>query len=198
MSYLPSHRREVAAIVIGASAGGIDALLRLLPALPATLSAPVYIVVHLPAEGTSVLADIFAPKCALPVREAEDNEPVMPGTVYFAPADYHLLVESGPRLALSVDAPVQYSRPAIDLLFESAADLYGATLLSLLLSGANADGTDGVASVHRAGGMTVLQDPLDAQAPYMTQNAFDRVKVDAVLGLAEIAGLLASLTESAS
>lgn len=198
MSYLASHGREVSAIVVGTSAGGIDALMRILPALPETLSAPVYIVVHLPAKGTSVLASIFGPRCARPVREAEDNEPVIPGTVYFAPADYHLLVEAGPRLALSVDAPVQYSRPAIDLLFDSAADVYGSRLLGLLMSGANADGTEGIAAIHRAGGLTVLQDPKDAQAPYMTQSAMDSVEVSAVLDLTEIAKLLSTLSEAST
>ncbi|MGH8143406.1 MAG: chemotaxis protein CheB, partial [Steroidobacteraceae bacterium] len=116
--------RRVDAIVIGASAGGVEALSVLLPQLPAHLQASVYIVLHLPREPVSMLATIFAPRCPLSVREAQDKEAPQPGTVYFAPPDYHLLLEHGPYLALSVEAPVHFSRPSIDVLFESAAEVY--------------------------------------------------------------------------
>jgi two-component system chemotaxis response regulator CheB len=136
-----SLRDRIDAIVIGASAGGVDALSVLLPALPGDLRAPVFIVVHLPRERPSLLAQIFAPKCALQVREAEDKMRVEPGTVYFAPPDYHLLVDKGPQLALSIDELVHYSRPSIDVLFESAVDLYAKRLMGIILTGANQDGT---------------------------------------------------------
>ena len=178
------------AIVIGTSAGGVEALSVLLPALPAGLRAAVFIVLHLPRERPSLLVDIFAPKCALPVREAEDKEPVERGTVYFAPPDYHLLVDEGPRLALSADEPVNYSRPSIDVLFESAADVYGKRLLGIILTGANEDGAPGLEAVRRAGGATIVQEPRSAQVPMMAESALKRGPVDLVLSLEQIADLL--------
>lgn len=140
-----------ALLVIGASAGGVAALQAVLGALPAGLSAPVLAVLHLPRDRTSRIAEVLAPYCALPVREAEDKQPLQPGTVTFAPPDYHLLVEDTGSLALSVDAPVLFSRPAIDPLFESAAAVFGRQLLALLLTGASSDGSEGVAAVRAAG-----------------------------------------------
>jgi two-component system chemotaxis response regulator CheB len=184
---------DVEGIVIGASAGGVEALSVLLPALPATLKAALFVVVHLPRERPSLLASIFKDRCALAVREAEDKEPVVPGTVYFAPPDYHLLIDAGPRLALSADDFVNYSRPSIDVLFESAADIYGERLLGMVLTGGNSDGSAGLAAVQAAGGMTVVQDPKEAKAPLMVTSALERVRADHVLPLADIAALLRSL-----
>ena len=150
---------RIDAVVIGASAGGIEALTVLLPALSPGLRPPVFIVIHLPRDRPSVLVDIFARKCAVPVREAEDKETVAPGTVYFAPNDYHLLVDPGPQLALSADDPVHHSRPSVDVLFESAVDIYKDRLLGIILTGANEDGAAGLAAVHDAGGVTIVQRP---------------------------------------
>ncbi len=116
---------RIEAVVIGTSAGGVEALSALLPALPAGVCAPVFVVLHLPRERPSLLVDIFGPKCAVPVREAVDKDPIEPGTVYFAPPDYHLLIDDGPTIALSDDEPVHHSRPSVDVLFESAADAFG-------------------------------------------------------------------------
>jgi two-component system chemotaxis response regulator CheB len=193
--------RRIEAIVIGASAGGVEALSVLLPALPAGLRAAVFIVLHLPRERPSLLVEVFAPKCARPVREAQDKEPVEPGTVYFAPPDYHLLVDGhllvddGPQLALSADEPVHFSRPSIDVLFESAAEAYGDRLLGIILTGASADGASGLEAVHRAGGATVVQQPASAQVPLMVESALRRSPVDRVLSLDDIAGLLGALPE---
>src|SRR5215813_2427247 len=137
MRTLEALTGEVDGIVIGASAGGVDALAILLPALPAGLRAATFVVLHLPRERPSLLVDIFAPKCALAVCEAEDKQPVEPGTIYFAPPDYHLLVDRGPRVALSADDLVHFSRPSIDVLFESAAEVYGERLIGIILTGAN-------------------------------------------------------------
>ena len=185
--------RRVEAVVIGASAGGVEALSILLPALPDTLRAAVFVVLHQPRERPSRLATIFQTKCALPVQEALDKEPVEPGTVYLAPPDYHLLLDRGPCLALSADEPVNYSRPAIDVLFESAADLYRERLLGMILTGGNQDGAAGLAAVQRGGGVTVVQEPQSAQVALMPASALQRVVPDHVLPLAEIAGLLRSL-----
>ena len=186
---------RVDALVIGASAGGVEALALLLPALPATLLLPVFIVLHLPRDRPSLLAPLFGPRCAVPIREAEDKEPVVPGTVYFAPPDYHLLLDAGPVLALSIDEPVNYSRPSIDVLFESAADLFGTRLAGMILTGANDDGAAGLAAVRRAGGVAIVQDPDTAFAAAMPAAALQRGAVDFVLPLAGIADLLRTLEQ---
>ena len=188
-----SLKERVDAVVIGTSAGGVEALSVLLPGLPARLRAAVFIVLHLPRERPSLLVDIFQARCALPVREAQDKEPVAAGTVYFAPPDYHLLVDEGPQLGLSADELVHYSRPSIDVLFESAADLYGSRLLGLILTGANDDGAAGRAAVHRAGGVTIVQQPGTAQATLMIESAMKRTPVDLVLTLEQIADLFGTL-----
>lgn len=184
---------RVDAVVIGASAGGIEALTLLLPALPPGMLAPLLIVLHLPRDRPSMLADIFARKCPLPVREAEDKEQIAPGTVYFAPNNYHLLVDSGPQLALSADDPVHHSRPSVDVLFESAAEVYKARLMGIILSGANEDGAAGLAAIHDAGGVTVVQSPETARAPYMALAALKLRPADCVLPLGGIADLLRTL-----
>ena len=140
---------RIEAIAVGTSAGGVEALSILLPALPSNLAAAVFIVVHLPRERPSLLVEIFQPRCGLPVREAEDKGIVEPGTIYFAPPDYHLLIDKGPQLALSADEPVHYCRPSVDVLFESAADVYGERLLGIILTGANEDGASGLAAIRR-------------------------------------------------
>jgi two-component system chemotaxis response regulator CheB len=186
-------RDRIDAVVIGASAGGVEALSEILPALPASLRPALLIVLHLPRERPSLLVEIFENRCALPVREADDKEPVEPGTVYFAPPDYHMLVEKSRQIALSTDEPVHYSRPAIDVLFESAADVYADRLLGIILTGANADGAAGLHAVHRAGGVTVVQRPDSAKVPLMVVSALQRNPADFVLSLAEIAALLKGL-----
>jgi two-component system, chemotaxis family, protein-glutamate methylesterase/glutaminase len=181
--------RDIQAVVIGASAGGVQALTELLPALPAATSAAVFVVLHLPRDRPSMLAEVFAPKCELAVREALDKEPVAPGTVYFAPSNYHLLVDAGPRLALSADDLVHHSRPSIDVLFESAAAIYRDKLLGVILTGANEDGAEGLAAVHDAGGMTVVQEPQTAQASAMVLSAMELRAPDLILPLPGIADL---------
>jgi two-component system chemotaxis response regulator CheB len=124
------------AVVIGASAGALEVLSNLLPALPSDYRLPILIVVHLPPDNTSLFAELIRARCAIRVREAEDKEPIEPGVVYFAPPDYHLLVEEDKRLSLSDDEPVLFSRPSIDVLFESAADAYAGGLIGVVLTGA--------------------------------------------------------------
>ena len=176
-------------VVIGASAGGVQALAQLLPAFAQGTKAAIFVVLHLPRDRPSLLAEVFSPKCALRVREAQDKEPVAPGTVYFAPSNYHLLVDNGPQLALSADDLVHHSRPSIDVLFESAADVYREHLLGVLLTGANADGAEGLAAVHDAGGITVVQEPETAQASTMVLSAMHLRAPDHVLPLGRIAEL---------
>lgn len=198
MIALESLHGRIEGVVIGASAGGVEALSVILPALPATLAAAVLIVLHLPRERPSLLVEIFAKRCAVPIREAEDKEPAVPGTVYFAPPDYHMLLEKNRQIALSTDEPVHYSRPSIDVLFESAADAYGDHLLGIILTGANEDGAAGLHAIHRAGGVTVVQKPGSAKVPLMVVSALQRSPVDFVLSLEGIAELLAALAGGAS
>jgi two-component system, chemotaxis family, protein-glutamate methylesterase/glutaminase len=197
MSAFASLARRIDAVVMGASAGGVDALCEILPAVPVHLRAPILIVLHLRRDRASLLPSIFAAKCRRPVREPMDKDPIEPGVVYVAPPDYHMLVDAGPQVALSADGLVNFSRPSIDVLFESAADFYGERLLGIILTGANEDGAVGLAAVHRAGGVTVVQEPEGAQAPFMVVSALKRTPADFVLPLAEIASLLRALEPAA-
>jgi two-component system, chemotaxis family, protein-glutamate methylesterase/glutaminase len=183
---------DLQAVVIGASAGGLDALRLLLEALPADFQPAVFAVLHLPAHGAPGLIGLLDDACALPVTAAVDKQPVQPGTVVLAPPNYHLLVEPDHLLALSVDAPVNYARPAIDPLFESAATVYGRGLLALVLTGANRDGAAGAVAVRRRGGRVWVQEPESAYSPEMPSAALAAAGADAVLALPEMARRLAA------
>lgn len=178
------------AIVIGASAGGFAALSHLLPRLPQSLPQTVVVVQHLHPEGGEYMVEFLDQHSSLPVKEAEDKEQLMPGVVYIAPAQYHLLIERDRTFSLSIDDKVNYSRPSIDVLFESAAQVYGPRLIGLILTGANADGAAGLAQIKARGGLTVVQDPGTAEVSYMPQAAIDASQVDHILDLAGIAKLL--------
>lgn len=178
------------AVVIGASAGALEALSTILPDLPASFPLPIMIVVHIPPTRPSALADLFAAKCRMAVKEAEDKEPLLPGTIYFAPPDYHLLVEVDMTIALSSDEPVFFSRPSIDVLFESAADTYQESLMGIVLSGANSDGANGLRAVIEAGGVGLVQDPKTAFASAMPETAEKMNPGAHVMQLAEIAAYL--------
>lgn len=184
------------AIVLGGSAGAIDALSTILPALPASLPLPVLVVVHLPADRPSCLAEVFANDCPLVCKEAEDKEPIAPGTLYVAPPNYHLLVERTSCLSLSMDDPVHFSRPSIDVLFESAADAYGPRLVAALLTGANEDGAAGLARVRERGGVTIVEDPESAVAPAMPTAALRLSRQHEVLPLRRIGPRLAALSSA--
>lgn len=178
------------AIVIGGSSGAIDALGVILPALPRDLFVPLAIVLHVPPSKPNGLVDLFRTTTPLTVKEAEDKEPLAPGTVYFACPSYHLLVERGGYFSLSVDEPVHFSRPAIDVLFESAADAYGQALAGVLLSGANEDGARGLSRILAAGGTTVVQDPNTASARQMPESALRDGAAHRVLPPCDIAPYL--------
>ncbi|SFB64963.1 two-component system, chemotaxis family, response regulator CheB [Rhizobium sp. NFR07] len=178
------------AVVIGASAGAIEALSRILPLLPSDFKIPILVVVHVPPDKRSALTDLFEAKCRITVLEVEDKEPLRPGTVYFAPPDYHLLVEDNDRLALSSEEPVLFSRPSIDVLFDSAADVWGERLIGIILTGANQDGSHGLRAVGAAGGTTIVQDPNEASAPAMPEAAIAATPTATVMSLNEIAAYL--------
>jgi two-component system chemotaxis response regulator CheB len=182
-------KATAAAIVIGASAGGVDALLPLLAGLGPG-SPPVLVVLHLPRDRPSLLQGIFARSCSVPVHQALDKQPIRPGELVFAPPDYHMLVENGPELSLSVDPPVHFSRPSVDVLFASAADQFRERLLAIVLTGGNEDGAAGAAAVRRLGGRVVVQDPAGARSPEMPAAALAQVPDATVLSLEEIGALL--------
>lgn len=180
------------AVVIGASAGGLEALMTLLAGLPANFPAAVLIVLHrppVPVPGSSP-ATILARRCALPVDEAWDHQPIEPGRVLVAPADYHLLVDPGPVTALSCDEPVLWSRPAIDPLFESASHVWHERVLAIVLTGASADGTAGATRVRAAGGELWVQDPAEAVASTMPSSALRTAGADRVLRLQQMSETL--------
>jgi two-component system chemotaxis response regulator CheB len=175
------------AVVIGASAGAVEALSIILPALPRRYGLPVMVVVHMPPDRKSLLAELFQEKCDIRVVEAEDKEPLSGGAVYFAPPDYHLLVEADKSLSLSNEEPVLFSRPSVDVLFESAADAYGPNLIAVILTGANQDGAKGMKAVVDAGGMAIIQRPDEAYAAAMPEAAMTLCPTARVLPLKEIA-----------
>jgi two-component system, chemotaxis family, protein-glutamate methylesterase/glutaminase len=186
--------RRADAIVIGASAGAVESLSELLPPLSVALSVPVVVVVHLPPRRPSVLPGLFQTLCSAPVAEPVDKQPVAAGTIWFAPPDYHLLIERDHTFALSVDPPVKFSRPSLDVLFESAADCYGARLAAVVLTGASDDGARGAQRVRAAGGHVLVQDPALALARTMPEAAIELADPQFVGGLAQIAATLRDLT----
>lgn len=181
------------AVVIGASAGAVQALMAILPPLPHDYRLPILVVVHVPPDRDNVLAPLLEAKCRLTVKEAEDKEPIAGGVVYLAPPDYHLLVETSGALALSADEPVNFSRPSIDILFESAADVFSDGLVGVVLTGANQDGAAGLRAVAKAGGSAIVENPASAQASAMPQAALAATPTAAVMSLDAIASYLLSL-----
>lgn len=180
-------------IVIGGSAGAIDALSKILRELPAGFAIPIAVVVHLPPGRPSALAEVLASKGVLSVREADDKEPIQPGNVYVASPGYHLLVEREGWFSLSVDELVHFSRPSIDVLFESAAEARTTGAVGVLLSGANEDGALGLKRIREAGGTTVAQAPATALVPAMPEAAIAMNAATHVLPLDEIGTFLARL-----
>jgi two-component system chemotaxis response regulator CheB len=182
--------------VVGGSWGGLDALGRLLALLDPKAEIAVVAALHRAANGPEgALVSYLRARSRLPVAEAEDKDEIEPHHVYLAPADYHLLVEPG-RFALSIDAPVHYSRPSIDVLFESAADAYGDATVAVLLTGANDDGCRGLCQVKRRGGVTVVQDPATAVRREMPDAAIASGAADLVLPVEDIAARLNELARA--
>lgn len=184
-------KRKFRAIAIGASAGGFGALKIILSQLKEELDTPVIIVQHIGANSGNYMPQYLNSVSQLKVKEAEEKEKLKPGTVYVAPPDYHLLVESNETLSLSVDERVNYSRPSIDVLFESASDAFGNALIGIVLTGANSDGSAGLKKIRRAGGLAIVQDPHSAEVSAMPEAAIAAVGMpDHILSLEDIAKLL--------
>lgn len=181
-------------VVVGASLGGLAALQTLLPALPEDFPWPLAIVQHRlrDGHGKDSLAHTLQSYCALPVRDAEDKAPVEPGCIVLAPADYHLMLEAH-HYALSTESAVSFARPSVDVLFESAAEAYGAGVVAVILTGTGQDGAHGVRAVKEARGRVIVQDPLMSEAPAMPRAALSALGLAKGLSLDEIADELAHL-----
>ena len=179
-------------IVIGGSAGSFEVLKAILPRLPADFDAAVFVVTHLPSGVRSRQPEIFRDRCALPVRAAEDGEPVRPGQILFAPGDSHLLLIDG-RVQLGRGPRENMSRPSIDPLFRSAALAYGPRVIGVVLTGMLDDGAAGLVAVRRCGGLAVVQDPADAEFDEMPRNAIAATSVDHLAAAEQIADLLVTL-----
>jgi two-component system chemotaxis response regulator CheB len=183
------------AVVIGGSAGSVGALGELLPGLPASFP-PVLVVVHVLPTSTTSLASVFTHRCTVSVVEAEPGTPIERGHVYFAPADYHLLVEPSRRCSLSIEPPVHFSRPSIDVLFESAADVYGARLLGVVLTGASSDGALGLRAIAERGGRAMVQEPATAECSVMPASALAVVPGARVVALPAMLAELCALEQA--
>ena len=182
-------------VVIGSSLGGLDAVSTVLAALPEAFPLPIVIAQHRgtapPADGR--LQGIWQRHTRLGVCDAEDKSPMVPGRVYIAPADYHLMIEARDRLALSTEGPVLWARPSIDVLFHSAADTYGEDVIGVILTGASADGSQGIRAIRARGGCALVQDPSDAVCDVMPRAALSATSVNHVLGLQYLGPMLCAL-----
>ena len=178
-------------VVIGVSAGGLFALRTIVAGLPADFDIPIAVVQHR-SRDSELLCELLQECAPLAVGEANDKEPILPGHVYVAPPDYHLLVEPG-YFVLSTDEPVRFSRPSVDVMFLSAADAYSPDVVGVVLTGANGDGSRGLRSIVDRGGYAVVQDPATAEVAVMPQQALKAVPTARVLPLEEIAPHLASI-----
>jgi len=184
------QKKKIKIVVIGVSAGGSEALCQILAELPASFPLPIVIVQHLHPDQDGYIIEHFNKLWQMNVEEAIDKTVIKNGNIYFAPPNYHLLVEDEKTFALSVDDKVCYARPSIDVLFKSAADVYGTSTLAIILTGANSDGTEGIKYIKKKGGMTIAQAPDTAYSPVMPQSAIDTGKIDKVLTLTEISNIL--------
>ncbi len=183
------------AIVIGTSAGGLNALQIILNPLPDDFALPILIVQHRSPAPNDFLALSLNSSCQLLVKEAEEKEDIKPGYVYIAPANYHLLIEQDKTLSLSIDEKVRYSRPSIDVLFETAAEVYQSALIGIILTGANNDGTAGLKKIKAYGGLIIAQNPATAESEMMPSSAIKANIVDKILSLTEITPFLVDLSK---
>ena len=179
-------------VVIGASSGGLDGLIKLLKRLPQHYMIPTVAVLHQRPNRSSGVPDMLSKYTHLQVQEPDDKQGIEAGYFYVAPPNYHLLIDSDKVFSLSLDAPVNFCRPSIDIAMESAADTYRDRLLGCILTGANSDGAEGVMYVKRNGGYVVVQDPKEAAVDSMPKAAIAATDVDAVLSIEQIADRMAS------
>ena len=168
-------------LAIGGSAGSLDVILKIVTVLPFISHLATVIIVHRKNDGESILTDLLSTRTKLAVKEIEDKEAITGGTIYIAPADYHLLIENEKMFSLDASEKVHHSRPSIDVSFESVAEVFGISAIGVLLSGANADGAAGLSNIKQANGFTIVQDPASAEVGYMPQQALEQMKPDKIL-----------------
>ncbi|MDF2477058.1 MAG: hypothetical protein K0S24_2541 [Sphingobacterium sp.] len=183
-------------LLLGGSAGGFSVILNILKALKRPIPLPIIVIVHRNPKYASSIEDTLSKALLQKVKTADDKETIENGTIYFAPAGYHLLIEPDYSFSLDISEPVQYSRPSIDVTFESAAEIYKENCTAILFSGANHDGAQGLLMIKKYGGKTYVQDPLDAEVPIMPQSAIDLNAQDEILSITEIKDYIIQLTQS--
>lgn len=183
-------------LVIGGSAGSLEVILKAFPELAPTLSFAIIIVLHRKQNTDTTLIDLLSAKTKIPVIEANEKELINAGNIYIAPADYHLLIENDRTLSLDYSEKVNFSRPCIDITFQTAAETYRSSLACLLLSGASADGVEGLELVKTLNGITAVQDPATAEVSYMPQKALDKIDVDLIVESDNISGFVNSLIDT--
>lgn len=189
------HQKKYQAIVIGTSAGGLYALSTILKQLPADYPIPVVVVQHRSKDQRDLLEDVLQSKCEIKIKQADEKEKIKGATVYIAPPDYHLLVENDRTFSLSCDELVLYSRPSINVLFESAAVVYQDKLAGIILTGANNDGASGITMIKKYGGLTIAQSPAEAQFPFMPVASIETNNVNHIWTLLEIQNFLLKIID---
>ena len=187
--------KDIHMVVIGTSAGGVDALMKILPALKKPSKIAVVLVIHLPSDGKNLIPSIVGPHCQFRIKEAESGENIEKETIYVAPVNYHLCLEPNKTLSISSEPMVNFSRPSIDILFESAAFAYHKHTLGILLTGANEDGANGLKLIKEQNGMAIVQDPKTAEYSIMPEAALKKIKPDQVLDLVGIKNFLEELCQ---
>jgi two-component system chemotaxis response regulator CheB len=186
------------AVVIGVSAGGLAALSGILQELPANYPLPVIVIQHRSKDQRTLLEEVMQARCRMRVKQADEKEKIEGGVVYFAPADYHLLIEKDRSFSLSCEEPVNFSRPSVDLLFETASEVYENKLIGVILTGSNSDGAAGIQAIKARGGLTIAQDPGNALFPAMPQAAINTGSVYSVLTVEEIKNFLLEIAKKLS
>jgi len=184
------------AIVIGVSAGGMNALKFIFSVLPSGFSIPIIIVQHVSARSDNEWINLFNDKSNLTIKEADEKEKIETGNVYIAPANYHLMIENDKTFSLTIDEYVNFARPSIDVLFESAAEAYKDKLIGIVLTGSNNDGTKGIKRIMECGGLAIIQDPKTAESSTMPASAIAAIQPDYILSLEKIVQLLIKITQS--
>jgi len=184
---------DLKVVIIGGSAGSLEVLLQILPKIKQALTFAIVIIVHRKGGEDTALEELLSFKAQLPVAEVEDKSPLLPGFIYIAPANYHLLFEKNNLLSLDISEKVNYSRPSIDVAFESAADIYRKSLTGILLSGANSDGTNGLKAIKNLGGISIVQNPQTAEMPFMPNNAAEHADPDFILNVEELLEYIISI-----
>jgi two-component system chemotaxis response regulator CheB len=188
-----NKKQTYEAVAIGVSAGGLSALTFILETLPADFPLPIIVVQHRVRDERTLLEEVLQTKCKIFIKQADEKEQIRGGIVYLAPPDYHLLIETDHTFSLAYDAPVNYSRPSIDVLFETAASAYQDKLIAIILTGANHDGAEGIKKVKEHGGLTIAQNPKTAAFPFMPQAAIDREGIQLIYDLNEIKDFLLNI-----